>query len=85
MSISCKAVSRSLAKWRSGRQTDGTTITEAVLIPPCGSLNPDHPGTAETKKQITAVIEKRPPHRPIAPDEEVWLLAGILSGTLARF
>jgi predicted nucleic acid-binding protein len=61
-----------------------STVTEAELIAPCGSLDPDHPGAAETIKQITAVIERRPWHRTIAPDRETWLVAGILSGILAR-
>jgi predicted nucleic acid-binding protein len=61
-----------------------STVTEAELIAPCGSLNPGHPGTAEAIRQIAAVIERRPPHRTIAPDREVWLNAGILSGMLAR-
>ncbi len=61
-----------------------STVTETELIASCGSLDPGHPGTAETIKQITAVIERRPPHRTIVPDREVWLAAGILSGILAR-
>jgi len=61
-----------------------STVTEAELVAPCGSLNPDHPSTDQTIKQITAVIERRPPHRTIAPDREIWLIAGILSGMLAR-
>jgi predicted nucleic acid-binding protein len=61
-----------------------STVTEAELIAPCGFLNPDHPGTDEVIRQITAVIERRPPHRTIAPDREVCLIAGILSGMLAR-
>jgi predicted nucleic acid-binding protein len=61
-----------------------STVTEAELIAPCGSLDPNHPSTAEAIKQITAVIDRRPAHRTIAPDREVWLIAGILSGMLAR-
>ena len=61
-----------------------STVTEAELIAPCGFLNPDHPGTVETTKQIVAVIERRPPHRTIAPDRETWLVAGALAGILAR-
>ena len=68
------------------RVTDAwhSTVTEAELIAPCGFLNPDHPGTAEATKQIIAVIERRPTHRTIAPDREIWLLAGLLAGILAR-
>jgi predicted nucleic acid-binding protein len=61
-----------------------STVTEAELIAPCGFLNPDHPSTLETTKQITAVIERRPAHRTIGPDREIWMVAGILSGILAR-
>jgi predicted nucleic acid-binding protein len=68
------------------RATDAwhSTVTEAELIAPCGLLNADHPSTAETTKQIMAVIERRPTHRTIAPDREAWLVAGVLSGILAR-
>ena len=31
-----------------------------------------------------AAIERRPAHRTIAPDREIWLEAGILVGVLAR-
>ena len=61
-----------------------STVTEAELIAPCGFLSPGHPDTAETVKQITAVIERRPAHRTIAPDRETWLVAGLLSGILSR-
>ena len=61
-----------------------STVTEAELIAPCGFLNPDHPKTPETVEQIKAAIARRPAHRTIAPDREIWLTAGILSGILAR-
>lgn len=61
-----------------------STVTEAELIAPCGALNPGHPNTAEVVEQITAVLERRPPRRTIAPDREIWLAAGVLSGILAR-
>jgi predicted nucleic acid-binding protein len=61
-----------------------STVTEAELIAPCGSLDPAHPDTPRIMKQITAVIELRPPHRTIAPDREIRLMGGILSGMLAR-
>jgi predicted nucleic acid-binding protein len=61
-----------------------STVTEAELIAPCGFLSPAHPSTVETTRQITAVIERRPAHRTIAPDQETWLVAGVLSGILAR-
>jgi predicted nucleic acid-binding protein len=61
-----------------------STVSEAELIAPCGFLNPGHPSTVETTRQIMAVIERRPAHRTIAPDRETWLMAGVLSGILAR-
>jgi predicted nucleic acid-binding protein len=61
-----------------------STVTEAELIAPCGFLDPDHPSTVETTRQIVSVIERRPAHRTIAPDREIWLVAGVLSGILAR-
>ena len=61
-----------------------STVTEAELIAPCGFLSPGHPDTTETVRQITAVIERRPAHRTIAPDRETWLVAGLLSGILSR-
>jgi predicted nucleic acid-binding protein len=61
-----------------------STVTEAELIAACGLLNPRHPNTVETTRQIMAVIDCRPAHRTIAPDRETWLVAGVLSGILAR-
>ncbi|HVH85422.1 MAG TPA: PIN domain-containing protein [Terriglobales bacterium] len=61
-----------------------STVTEAELIAPCGFLNPDHPETSNTVKGIVGAIERRPAHRTIAPDREIWLVAGVLSGILAR-
>jgi predicted nucleic acid-binding protein len=31
-----------------------------------------------------ATVDRRPAHRTIEPDREVWLVAGILSGLLSR-
>lgn len=61
-----------------------STVTEAELVAPCGFLKPDHPDTAMAVKQIIATIERRPAHRIIAPDREIWIEAGIVSGILAR-
>jgi predicted nucleic acid-binding protein len=61
-----------------------STVTAAELCAPIGSLNPAHPGTGEVVRQLTAAIERRPVHRTIAPDREIWLEAGILTGVLAR-
>ncbi len=61
-----------------------STVTEAELVALCGLLNPGHPETRKTIDRMMAVIEKRPAHRTIAPDREVWREAGILTGILAR-
>jgi predicted nucleic acid-binding protein len=61
-----------------------STVTAAELCAPIGSLNPAHPGTGEVVRQLTAAIERRPVHRTIAPDREIWLEAGLLTGVLAR-
>jgi predicted nucleic acid-binding protein len=49
-----------------------------------GLLNPDDPRTPATTKRIATVIERRPAYRTVAPDREIWLAAGVLSGILAR-
>lgn len=59
-------------------------VTESELAAACGLLDPSHPGTRQIVEQITAIIERRPAYRTIAPDSEIWREAGILSGTLAR-
>jgi predicted nucleic acid-binding protein len=61
-----------------------STVTEAELIAPCGFLNPDHPGAREATRRISEIIERRPARRTVAPDREIWLVAGILAGILAR-
>lgn len=61
-----------------------STVTEAELAAPCGFLKPGHPETAVAMKLLVETIEKRPAHRTIAPDREVWIEAGILCGVLAR-
>jgi predicted nucleic acid-binding protein len=61
-----------------------STVTDAELCAPIGSLEPQHPGTAQAVKQLVAAIERRPMHRTIAPDREIWLEAGILVGVLTR-
>lgn len=61
-----------------------STVTEAELSVLCGLLDPLHPGTRAVVDQITAIIDRRPTHRTIAPDAETWRTAGLLAGTLAR-
>jgi predicted nucleic acid-binding protein len=59
-------------------------VTEAELAATCGLLDPAHAQTRGIIEQIIAVIERRPMHRTLATDSEIWGEAGILSGTLAR-
>lgn len=61
-----------------------STVTEAELIASFGLLDPGDSRTPETTTQIAAVIERWPSHRIVAPDREVWMAAGVLSGLLAR-
>jgi predicted nucleic acid-binding protein len=61
-----------------------STVTEAELAAACGRLEPGHPQTQTTVQRISAVIEKRPLHRTVAPDRQIWREAGILTGMLAR-
>lgn len=61
-----------------------STVTDSELVALIGLLQPEHPRTANTVKQIAAALERRPAHRTLAPDREVWLEAGVLSGLLAR-
>ena len=59
-------------------------VTEAELAAAVGLLDPSHPQTREITEKISNVIERRPTHRTIAPDPEIWREAGVLSGVLAR-
>ena len=61
-----------------------STVTEAELMALPGLLDPAHPGTRQAVHQITASVERRPEHRILTPDREVWREAGILAGLLAR-
>lgn len=61
-----------------------STVTEAELAATCGLLEPGHPGTQGVIKEITRLLDRRPAHRTIAPDREIWRDAGILTGVLAR-
>jgi len=49
-----------------------------------GLLDPARAQTRGIMEQVVAVIERRPSHRTLATDSEIWREAGILSGTLAR-
>jgi predicted nucleic acid-binding protein len=59
-------------------------VTECELSALAGLLNPDHPDTPHAIDQVLASIERRPNHRIVNPDREVWRDAGILVGLLAR-
>jgi len=61
-----------------------STVTESELSAACGLLNPLHPGTRAAMEGISEVIDRRPSHRTIAPDREIWQAAGIMAGLLAR-
>jgi predicted nucleic acid-binding protein len=71
------AVLRAVEAWHS-------PVTESELLVSVGLLNPDHPDTRTVAKQIVDSIEERSPYRVAVPDREVWQMAGVLSGTLAR-
>jgi predicted nucleic acid-binding protein len=68
------------------RATDAwhSPVTAAELAAPCGRLDLLHPETSSAVKQILAVLDARPQHRTISPDEEVWFEAGVLAGILSR-
>jgi len=59
-------------------------VTESEMAASCGLLDPAHAGTPGIVGQIAAIIDRRPGHRTITPDPEIWRGAGILSGMLAR-
>lgn len=61
-----------------------STVTEAELAALTGLLDPKHPDTPQVVKQVVSSIEKRPDHRILNPDADVWREAGILAGLLAR-
>lgn len=49
-----------------------------------GLLDPAHPKTLLAVQQVLASVERRPDHRILNPDRDVWREAGILAGLLAR-
>ena len=61
-----------------------STVTEAELMALAGLLDPSHSGTRKAVQQVVASVERRPAHRILNPDREVWREAGILAGLLAR-
>jgi predicted nucleic acid-binding protein len=61
-----------------------STVTEGELTALSGLLRPAHPGTRTAVGQVLASVDRRPPHRILNPDRDVWREAGILAGLLAR-
>ena len=61
-----------------------STVAENELASTCALLDPAHAETREVIRQITAILDRMPPHRTISPDREVWLDAGVLTGTISR-
>lgn len=61
-----------------------STVTESELASLCGLIDPAHPGSRQIVARITNMVVRRPGHRTVAPDREIWTEAGVLSGILAR-
>jgi predicted nucleic acid-binding protein len=61
-----------------------STVAESELIALAGLLDPRHPETRNVVAQLVETLVRRPTHRILNPDAEVWREAGILAGTLAR-
>jgi predicted nucleic acid-binding protein len=60
------------------------TVTEAELSALGGLLDPANPGTTHVIQEISASIERRPAHRILNPDRDIWREAGVMAGLLAR-
>ena len=61
-----------------------STVTEAELTALAGLLDPTQPNSRLAVQLVLASVERRPDHRILNPDREVWREAGILAGLLAR-
>lgn len=61
-----------------------SSVTEAELSVACGALDPRHPDTPKAIGQIRASLERRPDHRILTPDRQVWREAGLACGIIAR-
>jgi predicted nucleic acid-binding protein len=68
------------------RATDAwhSAVAEGELASVCALLDPTHPDSRNVISEITAVVRRIPAHRQISPDREIWRLASILTGTVAR-
>jgi predicted nucleic acid-binding protein len=60
------------------------TVTEAELAALGGLFDPARAETSGVIAQVAASIDRRPAHRILNPDREVWREAGILAGVMAR-
>jgi predicted nucleic acid-binding protein len=72
-----EALLRAVTLWHS-------PVTAAELAIGAGQLDPAHAGTGEVIATIGASIARRPSHRILAPDAQIWLEAGLATGMLAR-
>lgn len=61
-----------------------TSVAVAELTHSFGRLNPAHPQTKRTLKQLQGIIADIPPHRLSEPDDDCWGKAGIAAGLMAR-
>jgi predicted nucleic acid-binding protein len=61
-----------------------STVAESELAAGCALLDPTDARTAGITKQVTEVIARMPPYRTVCPDREIWGVAGVLTGTVAR-
>jgi len=49
-----------------------------------GNLDPSSSGYRAARRHYVGLISAMPPHRILAPDDDVWSTAGLMAGTLAR-
>jgi predicted nucleic acid-binding protein len=61
-----------------------SAVAEGELASACALLDPGHPNTRNVINEIVAVVGRMPTHRQISPDHEIWRVASILSGIIAR-
>jgi predicted nucleic acid-binding protein len=61
-----------------------STVTEGELSALAGLLDPADRRTRQAVQQVLSSLERRPEHRIVNPDRQVWREAGVLAGLLAR-
>jgi predicted nucleic acid-binding protein len=49
-----------------------------------GLLNPTHPGTPAIRKVLSETLSRVSPERTVAPSQDAWVEAALMSGILAR-